>query len=120
MENTASRTEQAGEIDRRQHERIPGPFDGRRVGALETPVRIYDLSQGGCFINSMHEQQPGVTMVLEIDLPHEGTITVKVKALYRKPGFGFAVQFVEMTEDTTERLERALQLLRDQGRFETP
>jgi hypothetical protein len=41
--------------DRRHYDRVAGPFDGRRVGALETPVRIYDLSEGGCFINASHE-----------------------------------------------------------------
>jgi hypothetical protein len=43
--------------DRREHRRFAGPFDGRRVGAIETPVRIYDLSRGGCFITSMHEER---------------------------------------------------------------
>src|ERR1700730_12876578 len=99
--------------DRRQHLRITGPFDGRRVSALKTPVQIYDLSQGGCFINSVHEQQLGVTCLLEIDLPYEGSITVKAETLYSKPEFGFAVRFIEMTEDTSARLLRVLQRLKE-------
>ena len=43
----------------RQHFRMAGPIEGRRIGAIKTPVQIYDLSPGGCFINSMHEQQLG-------------------------------------------------------------
>ncbi len=34
-------------VDRRASDRVPGPFDAWRVGTLETPVRIYDISLGG-------------------------------------------------------------------------
>src|SRR5687768_8595658 len=97
--------------NRREHLRIPGPFDGRRVSALETPVRIYDLSEGGCFIHSLHEQQPGVAFALEIDLPYEGWVKVKAETLYRKPEFGYAVRFIEMAEETSTRLRRCLERL---------
>ena len=96
---------------RRRHKRVDGPFDGLRVGALETPVQLYDLSRGGCFINSMHQQQPGIKMQLKIDLPYEGWITVTAEALYRRGEFGFAVRFVDMSADSSTRLEKALQAL---------
>ncbi len=94
--------------NRRQHVRVAGPFDGRRLGVIPIDVRIYDLSQGGCFVNSMHEQKSGVVIVLEIDLPGEGWISVKGQTLYAKPEFGFAVRFVEMSEELSARIERAL------------
>jgi PilZ domain len=100
------------DANRRLHDRVPGPFDGRRIGVLQTPVQIYDLSEGGCFINSMHEQQPGIAIVLEIELPDEGWIRVKCETLYAKPGFGFAVRFVEMTEGISKRLVRGLEKIR--------
>jgi len=97
--------------NRRQHDRVPGPFDGRRVASLSTPVRIYDLSEGGCFVTSLHEQQPGIRFALEIELPYEGWIKVKAETLYVRPGFGFAVRFTEMTQETGERLRWALSQL---------
>ena len=112
MESRKKGTDSVATDDRRQFDRIPGPFDGRRVGALETPVRIYDLSEGGCFINSLHEQQPGVVFRLKIDVPFEGWIDLKAETLYRNPGFGFAVCFIEMNEETKMRLRRALQQLK--------
>lgn len=93
--------------NRRQHVRVAGPFDGRRLGVIPIEVRIYDLSQGGCFVNSMHEQKSGVVIVLEIDVPGEGWIRVKGQTLYAKPEFGFAVRFVEMSEELSARIERA-------------
>jgi len=104
--------------DRREHRRFPGPFDARRVGALETPVRIYDLSRGGCFITSLHEQQPGITLTLKIDLPQEGWITVTAETLPRSNEFGFAVQFVHMDPDTLERLDGALKHLEEREPYD--
>jgi PilZ domain len=94
---------------RRVHTRVYGPFDGIRIGALETPVQLYDLSRGGCFINSMHHQQPGIKLLLKIDLPHERWITVNAETLPRSNEFGYAVQFVKMSDESAERLERFLQ-----------
>jgi hypothetical protein len=95
-------------INRRAFPRAAGPFDGRRIGALETPIKIFDLSVGGCFINSMHEQQPGVTMVLKIDLPDQPSITVTAQSLYSRPEFGFAVLFINLNSSTQAKLEQAV------------
>jgi hypothetical protein len=98
---------------RRRHDRVAGPFDGCRVGLLETPVRIYDLSLGGCFVNSLHEQKEGTTITIKIDLPQEGWITVEAETIYRRPGFGFAVRFLNMDGETEACLERTINMLKD-------
>src|ERR1700736_2852443 len=103
----------ASASDRRLHERVPGPFDARRVDALETPLRIYNLSEGGCFINSLLDQQPGVAFRLEIELPDAGKIQLKAETIYRNEGVGFAVRFVGMTEEATTHLRLALQQIRN-------
>jgi len=97
--------------DRREHDRVRGPFDGRRVGLLDTPVRIYDLSKGGCFVHSLHEQTVGIPVTLKIDLPFEGWITVEAEVAYCKEGFGFAVRFLNMDEATTAQLSRSVDKL---------
>jgi hypothetical protein len=96
----------------RTHLRVAGPFDGERVGLLETPIQLFDLSSGGAFVNSLHEQTEGVKLLLKIDLPHEGWITVKAETLYTRPG-GFAVSFVDVPPDVAIRLERALRALQE-------
>jgi hypothetical protein len=93
---------------RRKHKRVHGPFDGVRVGALETPVQLYDLSCGGCFINSMHQQQPGIKLVLKLNLPQEGWIAVRAVTLDRRGDLGFAVRFIDISQEAGARLERAL------------
>ncbi len=100
------------EPSRRRHLRVAGPFDGYRVDLLETPVRIYDLSEGGCFVNSLHDTTTkGQRFGLKILLPSEGWITVEAETIYNRPEFGFAVRFDKLPEHTRARLERALKKL---------
>ena len=88
--------------------RVHGPFDGRRAGLLTVPVTIYDLSMGGCLIHAFHEEPAGSRFTLDIQLPIEGWIQLEAQSLYVREGYGFAVNFIEMTETTRERLERAI------------
>ena len=100
-------------INQRRHTRVPGPFDGYRIGLLDTPIRIYDLSEGGCFVNSQHAlPSPGRPLILKIDVPDEGWICLKAQVMYSKPEFGFAVSFVDVPADAADRLRRGLLRLR--------
>jgi hypothetical protein len=97
--------------ERRQHQRVPGPFEGVRTGLLDMPVQIFDLSAGGCFVNAIHEEDEGVRLSLRIYLPAEGWIAVSAVTLYRRPGYGFAVRFVDPDAATRGSIERALATL---------
>jgi hypothetical protein len=97
---------------RRQHVRVTGPFDGKRIGPIDTPAQIYDLSEGGCFVNSMQDQQEGREVELEITLPNEGMIRVTGLTLYSRAGFGFATRFTQVQPDARERLQRELDRIR--------
>lgn len=102
--------------NRRQHVRVKGPFDGKRISLIDTPVQIYDLSEGGCFVNSMQEQAEGREVVLEIVLPNEGPVTVTGETLYSRPGFGFATRFTQVEPAVRVKIRRQLaQLLAAQG-----
>ena len=111
IENVTTQTLAEANINRRRHVRIAGPFEGCRVGALDTPLSIFDLSRGGCFVNAMHEQASGIRFVMKIDLPHVGQIRLKAETLHLRSGFGFAVRFVDMDEETASCLDEALEQL---------
>jgi hypothetical protein len=98
--------------NRRRHIRVTGPFDGKRISLIDTPVQIYDLSEGGCFVNSMQEQKEGREVELEIELPTEGPIRVMAQTLYARPGFGFATRFTRIDESSQMSLARELERLR--------
>jgi CheY-like chemotaxis protein len=95
--------------EQRRHVRIPGPFHGLRVGLIDAPVTIYDLSEGGCFVNCLTAPpDPGRNLVLKIDLPEEGWICLKAEVKYAKPEFGFAVSFVDVPSDAADRLRQGI------------
>jgi hypothetical protein len=99
--------------DRRKNDRFAGPFDGFRIDVIETPLSIFDLSRGGCFINSIHEQASGVRFRMKIDLPRVGWVTLTAETLYARSGYGFAVQFVDVDDTTGQRLQSGLDELLD-------
>lgn len=96
---------------RRTDRRVPGPFEGRWVGALTLPLHIHDLSEGGCLIQAYHDQPPGQRFTLEIELPYEGWITLEAETLYIRSGYGFAVKFLDVPAETRDRLDRVIQRL---------
>ena len=96
-----------GERTRRRYERVTGPFDG----LLEGPVLIYDLNVGGCYVNSPLEPAEGTMVMLKIQLPQEGWITVNAEALYRLQ-HGFAVQFIDLDADAADRIARTVEALK--------
>jgi CheY-like chemotaxis protein len=104
--------------EQRRHVRIAGPFHGLRIGLIDAPVTIYDLSEGGCFVNCLTAPpDPGRNLVLKIDLPEEGWICLKAEVKYAKPEFGFAVSFVDVPSDAADRLRQGIR--RRQGLAET-
>jgi hypothetical protein len=113
MNNLNAQTVNQEPSDRRRGERFAGPFDGCRIGMLETPLSIFDLSRGGCFVNSMFDETPGVRFTMKIQLPPIGVITLQAETLYGRSGFGFAVRFVDMDDETGSVLDLALEHLHD-------
>jgi hypothetical protein len=111
MEIATSGTTGSEGRERRRNDRFAGPFDGVRVGLIEMPLSIFDLSRGGCFINCMHEQTAGVTFVMKIDLPDVGLLTLTAETLPPRAGFGFGVRFVDVDDHTADLLDRALDTL---------
>jgi hypothetical protein len=106
----------AQEIKRntRRYVRIHGPFDGYHLGMPKTPVLIYDLNLGGGLVNFTGQQPAAAELVLRIDLPQEGRITVNAEALYRDT-FGVAVRFIDLDQDTSARLVRTVDALKEEG-----
>jgi hypothetical protein len=107
-------TDGPGGKSKRRAPRVAGPFEARRLGALDLPLRIHDLSLGGCLIESYHEVGIGRRIQIEIDLPGEGWVTLEAETLYLRENFGFAVKFVDMDEEARVKLARAVvQVLRE-------
>jgi PilZ domain len=99
---------------RRRDIRVAGPFDGRWLGPLTVPLRIFDLSLGGCLIQSFQDQTAGRRIFLEIELPWEGWIKLEAETVAMRGQDGFAAKFVDLSPETRARLWNVIQRL-DQG-----
>jgi|RhiMethySRZTD1v2_1073278.scaffolds.fasta_scaffold03035_5 PilZ domain-containing protein len=99
------------QASRRAELRVAGPFDGRRVGPLPTPLRIHDLSAGGCLIECYYDVAVGRRINLQIELPGEGWITLDAETVHLRNNFGFAVRFVGLSAANRGRIERTMERL---------
>jgi hypothetical protein len=99
------------QASRRSTFRVAGPFEARRVGPLPTPLRVHDLSTGGCLVECYYDVASGRRITLQIDLPGEGWITVEAETLYPRENFGFAVRLLELSDGNHGRIERTIERL---------
>jgi hypothetical protein len=101
-------TEIAGsdQPERRQHIRVDGPFDGCRRGVFDMPVIIHNLSESGCFVDSLQGVETGFQLTLGVQPTGEDWITMKSEVVRGSPGFGFAVRFVEIPDAVRAGLAR--------------
>ena len=97
-----------GGDDRRRSSRIRHAFEGRRHGILPVPIRICDLSLGGCLIESNNPEQRGRRLRIDIDLPCEGWTTVDVEVVNVRPRYGYGVQFIDLPDTIRRRLDRVV------------
>lgn len=95
--------------DKRRAPRVPGPFVGRRIGETAVELRIHGLSVVGCLIQSVHDVPVGRQITIEIELPYEGTVRLDAEAVNTRPGYGFGVTFVSMTDEVRETIERVIE-----------
>jgi hypothetical protein len=94
--------------NRRRFLRIIHSFEGRRHGILPVPIRICDLSLGGCLIESRYAESRGRRLRIDIDLPWEGWTTVDSEVVTVRPDYGYGVQFVDVPDAIRRRFERVI------------
>ena len=93
----------------RRAPRVPGPFEGRHIGESTVGIRLHGLSIVGCLIQSAHDVPVGRQISIEIDLPYEGTVTLEAESVNTRPGYGYGVAFVDMTNEVRDALERIIE-----------
>ena len=108
-EHGAVAPETADGRDRRRHPRINATFDGERLGLMDTPVHIQNLSVSGCFVTTYYPPPSDPRFELKIDLGKHGVVVVEVQTVYVSPEIGYGVSFVTVTELARRRIEAAVE-----------
>lgn len=95
--------------ERRTHRRLRGPFDAVRIGLLDFKLRIYDLSVGGCLIESLTEITSEQPIRLRLALPDGNSVTIRGQIKLPPRDIGYAVRFVDLDDSTRATIEQALE-----------
>ena len=71
-------------------------------------ARVTDLSEGGCYVDSLGEAQIGEVLSFRLQLPDGEWLELTGKVAHQKPPLGFGLRFVELTDEQHERLRSLL------------
>src|SRR6476659_7977064 len=80
-----------------------------------TSARVTDLSEGGCYLDTVGEVRTGEIVAFRVLLPDGDWLYLEGEVKHHRHGFGFGVQFVDLNEEQTHNLSRLLQIAREAG-----
>jgi hypothetical protein len=69
-------------------------------------ARISDISAGGCYIDTIAQAAVGEPIRLQISTSYGESMQIGGKVAYILEGFGFGVEFVDLTSKQREFLDR--------------
>ena len=61
-------------------------------------ARVTDLSEGGCYIDSLNQPNVGDILNLKLQLPNGGWLELTGEVAHQTPPLGFGLRFVELTD----------------------
>jgi len=71
-------------------------------------ARISDVSEGGCFVDTIVTVRPGEEVLLKSKLDSHEQLAVKGKVAYVLDGFGFGVEFVDLSDESRDAINKIL------------
>lgn len=78
-------------------------------------ARVTDLSEGGCYLDTVGEVMVGEIVAFRVLLPDGEWVYLEGEVRHHRHGLGFGVQFVELNEEQTVNLLRLLAIAREGG-----
>ena len=85
--------------EKRQFERVRYPMEAHWEGMSGKHVaRVYDISQTGCYIESLAQVQLSEKIGFEIQSPTGRWFALEGKVVHFQPNIGFGVSFINMSE----------------------
>jgi hypothetical protein len=71
-------------------------------------ARVTNLSEGGCYLDSVGEVRPGEIVGFRILLPDGDWLYLEGEVRHHVPKTGFGVQFVDLNDEQQEKLQALL------------
>jgi hypothetical protein len=76
-------------------------------------ARITDLSDGGCYMDSLGDVSLGEPVNLKLQLPGGEWLELSGEVAHHTPPVGFGVRFLDLSEDQLKRLRAFIEYLND-------
>lgn len=106
--------------DRRTKQRLSVRLDATWDRANQThSARITNLSEGGCYLDSVGEVRRGEIVGFRVLLPDDDWLYLEGEVRHHDIN-GFGVQFIELNEEQTEKLQWLLRLAKEAGPDDAP
>jgi hypothetical protein len=79
------------------------------------PARVTDLSEGGCYVDSLGESQVGEVLNIKLQLQNGDRLELSGEVAHLMPPMGFGVRFVDLTSEQLQKLRSVLADLQNSG-----
>jgi hypothetical protein len=102
--------------ERRSKPRLSVHLDAVWHGGEERhSARVTDLSEGGCYLDTVGEVMVGEIVAFRVLLPGDDWLYLEGEVRHHRHGLGFGVQFVDMNEEQAKNLQRLLEIAHEAG-----
>lgn len=102
--------------DRRAKPRLSVHLDAVWQGGEERhSARVTDLSEGGCYLDTVGEVMSGEIVAFRVLLPDGDWLYLEGEVRHHHHGLGFGVKFVDLNEEQTANLLFLLKLAQEAG-----
>lgn len=106
--------------DRRSKPRLSVRLDAIWNDSTEVrSARVTDLSEGGCFLDSVGEVREGEIVGFRVLMPDDDWLYLEGEVKHHSMK-GFGVQFTELNEEQTEKLLWLLRIAQEAGPMDAP
>jgi hypothetical protein len=78
-------------------------------------VRITNLSEGGCFLDTVGEVQQGEIVGFRLLMPDEDWLYLEGEVRHHVMGIGFGVQFNDLNEEQEAKVKQLIQIAKASG-----
>jgi hypothetical protein len=91
--------------DRRRDDRLEVCLDAAWDGKSGNhTARVTDLSDGGCYVDTLGEAHVGEILNFKLQLPTGDWLELTGEIAHGTPSLGFGLRFVDLTDDQMEKL----------------
>lgn len=71
-------------------------------------ARVTDLSEGGCYVDSLGEAQVSEVLTFKLQTPDGEWLELTGEVAHQTPPLGFGLRFIDLTDEQHERLRLLL------------